>query len=46
MVELQARDLEVLGSNLGPGSNISLEFKFVFIFIIKHNHMVYFEKQY
>ena len=28
MVERQARDLEVRGSNPGPGSNLSLEFKF------------------
>ena len=27
MVERQARDLEVLSSNPGPGSNFSLEFK-------------------
>ena len=28
MLERQARDLEVRGSNLGPGSNFSLESKF------------------
>ena len=27
MVERQAKDLEVRGSNLGPGLNFSLEFK-------------------
>ena len=31
MVECQARDLEVRGSNPGPGSNFSLEFKISFI---------------
>ena len=28
VAERQARDLEVRGSNPGPGSNFSLEFKF------------------
>ena len=28
MLERQARDLEVQGLNLGPGSNFSLEFEF------------------
>ena len=28
MVERHARDLEVRGSNPGPGSNFSLEFKY------------------
>ena len=28
MVEHQARDLEVRGSNPGPGPNFSIEFKF------------------
>ena len=30
MVERQAIDLEVRGSNSGPGSNFSLEFKLYF----------------
>ena len=30
MVERQARDVEVRGSNSGPGSSLSLEFKFGF----------------
>ena len=28
MVERQARDVEVQGSNPGPGSNFSIEFEF------------------
>ena len=31
VVERQARDLEVRGSNPGPGSNFSLEFKLQFL---------------
>ena len=32
VVERQTRDLEVRGSNPGPGSNVSLEFKKHFIY--------------
>ena len=49
MVERQARDLKVRGSNPGPGSNFSLEFKIVilqatnyrFVFIYQSDLEIY-----
>ena len=35
MVERQARDQEVRGSNPGPGSNFSLEFQYIYSILIE-----------